>query len=116
MSETTFLQFECDGEGCDAEHCVEVQHDSEPDDKWPLGWVLIRTRGIGLSTDIEQVLCCKCREPLLKAMGFSSYESYMAMVKATAEMEQQLAQERLVASRSTTSIITSVETDPSNLN
>jgi hypothetical protein len=113
MSDSTFLQFECDS--CGEEHDVEVVHDSEPNDTWPLGWMLLRTRGIGLSADIEKVYCCKCRTPLLTAMGFTSYKEYVAIVKATAEMEQQHAQKQFVAQRGMTRIVTP-SVDPKNLN
>jgi len=113
MDDSTFLQFECDT--CGDEHNVEVVHDSEPDDSWPLGWMLLRTRGIGLSTDIEKVYCCDCRTPLLKAMGYTSYKEYVAMVKATVEMEQQQAQKQFSAARGMTRIATP-SVDPKNLN
>jgi len=113
MDDSTFLQFECDS--CDKEHNVEVVHNSDPDDSWPLGWILLRTRAIGLSTDIEKVYCCDCREPLLQAMGYASYKDYVAMVKATAEMERQHAEKRFQEHRGMTRISTP-NVDPKNLN
>ena len=110
---STFLQFECDT--CGEEHNVEVEHNSDPDDSWPLGWLLLRTRAIGLTTDLELVYCQKCRGPVLVAMGYTTYKDYVAVVKATAEMEQQHAHKRFAAHQGVVS--TSVPTpDPKNLN
>lgn len=113
MNGSTFLQFLCDT--CGAAHNVEVKPNSEPDDSWPLGWILLRTRGIGLSTDIENVYCCDCRQSLLTAMGYTSYKEYVAMVKATVEMEQQQAQKQFETRRGMMRISTP-SVDPKNLN
>lgn len=113
MPDSTFLQFECDA--CGKDHDVEVDHNSEPNDTWPLGWILLRTRAIGLSTDVDKAFCCSCRGPLLAAMGFTSYKDYVAVVKATVEMEQRHVQERMLAAHGT--VMTTVPSlDPKNLN
>ena len=113
MADSTFLQFECNF--CGKEHNVEIVRDSEPDDTWPLGWMMLRTRSIGLSADIEKVYCCECRTPLLKAMGYASYKEYVAVVKATVEMEQQHAHKRLETVQGVISITTPTP-DPKQLN
>lgn len=104
---TKLLQFECDG--CDKDHCVEVHFGSIPDESWPLGWLLIRSRGIGLEEDIEAVYCIDCREAILKAMGYSSYKEYEIVVKASVETNPKPVPKLLFT-------MANVKSDPDNPN
>lgn len=79
----TILEFNCDS--CPETITVETGIDVEPNSSWPKGWLFLRTHVIGLADDDEKMYCSVCREPLLTAMGYSSYKEYENVVKATAE-------------------------------
>lgn len=113
MSTTTHMHFKC--ATCPATHAVEVEQGAAPSNEWPLGWMLLRTRGVGLHADLERVYCTVCREPLLKLMGFDTYKNYVAVVKATAEIEEQQARKRFEAARAE-AFSKDTDYDPSSLN
>jgi hypothetical protein len=83
--ERLFLQFKCDK--CGVRHTPEIEEGSEPEDHWPEDWLLLSTRGIGLPTEDEKVYCSKCKLPILKALGFTSFKAYATHVKALAKEE-----------------------------
>jgi hypothetical protein len=90
--------FEC--ELCDSKHELYVEsEDDEPDERWPMGWLLMRTKAVGFATDYEHVFCDNCRDKVLKVLGYKTFEAYTAVVKAQAEMEQEQARKAQEESR-----------------
>lgn len=91
----TFIQLNCDGPGCDSLHEAELQEGDQIIDAWPRGWIVVNTQGIGLPNSEEQLLCPKCRLPILQALGYASYKEYADVVQATEEAVRPTADETI---------------------
>ena len=57
---------------------------------YPEGWLIISSRGIGLSTALDHKFCPVCKLEVIRALGYKAHKDYLSMVKAYSELERSL--------------------------
>jgi hypothetical protein len=100
MAELIHLQFQC--AKCNESVYVPVEDEEDPEinELWPLGWIWIVSRAVGLNTEIEVCYCTLCRGPVLTVLGYSSYKEYVSVVQAHAKIEAALKRKEALEEQS----------------
>lgn len=67
---------------------MDEDGECEIDETWPIGWLEVYSQGIGLSSEIKNTFCNKCKLGVLEALGYPDYKSYISVVKDNTELER----------------------------